>query len=173
MRGGRQHIYQPARVRPAPRPEVGADLAEELETPVATQVGKSLGSRTFGGYGALMNLDARAFSQRWVQNWNNHDLEAVLRDFHDDVVFTSPVAAKLVPQTHGVVRGKAALRQYWTTAVERIPDLRFVVESVYQGIDTIVITYRNQNNAMVNEVLRFKDNAVIEGHGTYRIAGEG
>lgn len=106
-----------------------------------------------------------------MQNWNNHDLEAVLRDFHDDVVFTSPVAAKLVPQTQGVVRGKAALRQYWITAVERIPDLRFVVESVYQGIDTIVITYRNQNNAMVNEVLRFKDNAVIEGHGTYHIAG--
>ena len=31
----------------------------------------------------------------------------------------------------------------------------------------MVITYRNQNNNLVNEVLMFKDNKVIEGHGTY------
>lgn len=118
-----------------------------------------------------MNVDAVAFSERWVCNWNSHDVEAVLADFHDDVVFTSPVAAKLFPETHGVVRGKAALRRYWTEAVARIPDLRFSVEGVYQGIDTIVIAYRNQNGDSVNEVLIFRDDAVIEGHGTYRRAG--
>jgi ketosteroid isomerase-like protein len=117
-----------------------------------------------------VNLDATAFSQQWVQSWNTHDVEAVLRHFHDNVVFTSPVAAKLLPETAGVVRGKPALRRYWTIALQRIPDLRFVVEGVYQGIDTIVITYRNQNDNLVNEVLKFQDNLVIEGHGTYLIA---
>ncbi|WP_459971467.1 nuclear transport factor 2 family protein [Mycobacterium sp. MUNTM1] len=117
-----------------------------------------------------MNVDAVAFSERWVRNWNAHDVEAVLADFHDNVVFTSPVAAKLFPDTNGVVRGKAALRRYWTEAVARIPDLRFSVEGVYQGIDTIVIAYRNQNGDSVNEVLIFRDDAVIEGHGTYRLA---
>jgi hypothetical protein len=29
-------------------------------------------------------------------------------------------------------------------AVQRIPDLRFVIEGVYEGIDTIVTTYRNK-----------------------------
>jgi hypothetical protein len=67
---------------------------------------------------------------------------AVLQHFHDEVVFTSPVATKLRPKTAGVLRGKPALRRYWTLAVQRIPDLRFAVEGVYQGIDTIVITYR-------------------------------
>ncbi|OHV04788.1 nuclear transport factor 2 family protein [Mycobacterium talmoniae] len=118
-----------------------------------------------------MDLDAVAFSQRWCENWNAHDVDAVLRDFHDEVVFTSPVAAKLLPETRGVVRGKPALRRYWTTAVHRIPELRFVVEGVYQGIDTVVITYRNHNGQLVNEVLRFHDGAVIEGHGTYLVAG--
>jgi ketosteroid isomerase-like protein len=118
-----------------------------------------------------MHVDVIAFSERWVRNWNAHDVEAVLEDFDDDVVFTSPVAAKLLPETHGVVRGKAALRQYWTAAIQRIPDLRFSVEGVYQGIDTIVISYRNQDDNLVNEILTFKDGAVIEGHGTYRLAG--
>jgi ketosteroid isomerase-like protein len=117
-----------------------------------------------------MNVDVVAFSERWVRNWNAHDVEAVLDDFHDDVVFTSPVAARLLPETRGVVRGKTALRQYWTAAIERIPDLRFSVEDVYQGIDTIVISYRNQDDNLVNEILTFQDSLVIEGHGTYHVA---
>jgi ketosteroid isomerase-like protein len=114
-----------------------------------------------------MNVEAAVFSERWVRNWNAHDVEAVLTDFHDDVVFTSPVAATLFPETGGVVRGKEALRRYWTEAVARIPDLRFTVEGVYQGVDTIVINYRNQSGKLVNEILMFNDGAVIEGHGTY------
>ncbi|ORV09999.1 nuclear transport factor 2 family protein [Mycobacterium celatum] len=120
-----------------------------------------------------MDLDAVAFSEQWVQAWNAHDVEAVLRHFHDDVVFTSPVAANLLPGTGGVVRGKLALRHYWTLALHRIPDLRFTVERVYQGIDTVVITYRNQSNGLVNEVLRFRGNLVTEGHGTYVVTGQG
>jgi ketosteroid isomerase-like protein len=137
-------------------------------TPAGIRCGTSLNLRR---YSADMNVDAVAFSERWVHNWNAHDVEAVLADFHDDVVFTSPVAAELFPETQGVVRGKAALRQYWTGAVARIPDLRFSVDGVYQGIDTIVIAYRNQNGLPANEVLTFRDGAIVEGHGTYRLAG--
>jgi ketosteroid isomerase-like protein len=113
-------------------------------------------------------VEALAFSRQWVAAWNAHDVEAVLEHFHDDVVFTSPLAAKLLPDTRGVVRGKPALRHYWTVALARVPDLRFTVEGVYQGIDTVVITYRNQDDGLVSEVLRFNDGLVIEGHGTYR-----
>ncbi|MBY0443442.1 MAG: nuclear transport factor 2 family protein [Mycobacteriaceae bacterium] len=116
-----------------------------------------------------MNLDAIAFSHQWVDAWNAHDVEAVLAHFHDDAVFTSPVAAKILPETTGIVRGKPALRRYWTRALQRVPNLRFTIEDVYQGIDTIVIVYRNQNDALVSEVLRFSGNLVIEGHGTYLV----
>jgi hypothetical protein len=66
-----------------------------------------------------------------------------------------------------VVRGKPALRHYWTVALERVPHLRFTVESVYQGVDTVVIAYRNQDDGLVSEVLKFDDGLVVEGHGTY------
>ena len=113
-------------------------------------------------------VDAIAFSRQWVAAWNAHDVEAIVEHFHDDVVFTSPVAAKLLPDTNGVVRGKPALRHYWTVALARVPDLRFTIENVYQGIDTVVIAYRNQDDGLVSEVLRITDGLVIEGHGTYR-----
>jgi hypothetical protein len=66
-----------------------------------------------------------------------------------------------------VVRGKPALRRYWTQALQRIPNVRFVIEGVFQGIDIIVIVYRNQDDGLVSEVLRFHGEVVIEGHGTY------
>ncbi|WP_082951629.1 nuclear transport factor 2 family protein [Mycobacterium sp. 852002-51057_SCH5723018] len=116
-----------------------------------------------------MDLDAVTFSERWVSAWNAHDVDSVLEHFHEDVVFTSPVAAMLMPESAGVVRGKPALRDYWSRALQRFLNLRFVVEAVYQGIDTIVIVYRNQDDGLVSEVLRFTGDLVIEGHGTYLV----
>ncbi|WP_077097785.1 nuclear transport factor 2 family protein [Mycobacterium terramassiliense] len=119
-----------------------------------------------------MTPDAVAFAEQWVDAWNAHDVESVLRHFADDVVFTSPVAAALLPETAGVVRGKAALRDYWTEALRRVANLRFAVETVYEGIDTLVIAYRNQDGGLVSEVLRFSDGLVVEGHGTYHVAAQ-
>ncbi|GBG36435.1 nuclear transport factor 2 family protein [Mycobacterium montefiorense] len=116
-----------------------------------------------------MNLDAVAFGKQWVDAWNAHDVEAVLEHFHDEVVFTSPVAAKVVPETAGVVRGKSELRRYWALALHHVPNLHFEVEDLYLGVDTIVIAYRNQDGGRVSEVLRFSGGLVIEGHGTYLV----
>ncbi|MEW5808832.1 MAG: nuclear transport factor 2 family protein [Actinomycetota bacterium] len=114
-----------------------------------------------------MDIDAAAFAENWVDAWNAHDVEAVLAHFDDDVVFTSPVAARLLPATGGRIHGKDALRDYWVLALGKLPDLHFTVEAVYTGIDTIVINYRNQRGALVNEILRFAGGVVVEGHGTY------
>jgi hypothetical protein len=111
--------------------------------------------------------DPQTFADDWVLAWNAHDVEAVLTHFHEDVVFTSPVAARVLPDSDGVVRGKDALRHYWTTALKMLPDLHFVVIGVYQGESTLVINYRNHRGELVNEVLTFDDALVRVGHGTY------
>jgi len=112
--------------------------------------------------------DAAAFTLAWTRAWNDHDVEAVLDHFHDDVVFTSPVAARVIPESGGVVRGKTALRDYWLTALRVLPDLHFEVVDVYRGESLLVINYRNERGGLVNEVLMFDGDLVREGHGTYR-----
>lgn len=112
-------------------------------------------------------MDATTFAARWAAAWNAHDLDAVLGHFHDDVVFTSPVAAQLFPETGGVIRSKAALRAYWSEGLQRFPDLHFTVEAVYAGVTTIVINFRNQRGDLANEVLIFDGERIREGHGTY------
>jgi len=112
------------------------------------------------------NTGAR-FAESWVQAWNDHDLDAVLAHFAEDAVFSSPVAAQVVPESAGVLRGKAALRAYWAAGLARIPDLRFEVVAVYTGIDTLVLNYRNHVGGLVCEVLRFDGDVVLQGAGTY------
>jgi len=117
--------------------------------------------------------DPVQFSAAWQAAWNAHDLDAVLAHFHDDVVFTSPVAARILPGSDGVVRGKEQLRAYWAEGLRVFPDLRFTVVDIFAGVTTLVLQYRNQRGSIVDEVLVFgKDGRVVQGHGTYRVEVE-
>jgi hypothetical protein len=114
---------------------------------------------------------ARGFAQAWVEAWNAHDLDAVLAHFSDDAEFSSPVALQLLPETEGVLRGKAAIRAYWEIGLERIPDLHFEVKGVYAGLATVVINYQNHVGALVCEVLHLDATGLVQhGAGTYLAA---
>ena len=115
--------------------------------------------------------EAAVFAAEWAAAFNRLDVEAVLAHFHDDVVFTSPVAARVIPGSAGVVRGKAALREYWSAAAKLMPDLHFEVLGVYGGESVLVINYRNERGYLVNEVLEFDGGLVRRGHGTYLVRG--
>jgi hypothetical protein len=115
----------------------------------------------------MKRAEAQQFVDSWVQGWNAHDLDQVMSHFANDVVFTSPVAVQLLDDSDGVIRGKAALRDYWSEGLRRIPDLRFEVLGLYVGLSTLVINYRNQKGALVNEVLTFDGHLVTQGHATY------
>lgn len=105
------------------------------------------------------------FAREWEAAWNRRDLEAVLKHFHEDVLFTSSVAQQIGFSEDGVVRGKDALRQYWTIGLAKTPDLRFQIRTVYFGMNTLVLLFRNQKGMDRAEVLTFRDGFVTEGHG--------
>jgi len=106
------------------------------------------------------------FAERWIEAWNARDAEAVLAHYAEDATFTSPLAARVVPESRGVIRGKHALREYWNLALASNPDLHFVLIGVYVGVDTLVVNYRNQRGATLGEVMTFEDGLVTSGHAT-------
>ncbi len=108
--------------------------------------------------------EPRTFADQWIKAWNARDVEAVLAHYADDVVFTSPTAVRVVPESGGTIGGKEALRSYWTLALGGNPDLHFELVAVYAGIDTIAPHYRNQQGGLVIEVLTFVDGFVAVGH---------
>jgi ketosteroid isomerase-like protein len=108
-------------------------------------------------------------ARRWEHDWNARDLDALLEHVAEDVVFTSPAAARILPGSEGVVRGKAALREYYGRGLELLPHLHFEVLQVFAGVSTVVIAYRNQDGGLVSEVLELEDGLVVRGHGTYLV----
>lgn len=111
--------------------------------------------------------EAQRFAEEWVAGWNSHDLDRIMKHYADDVVFRSPVAARILPGSDGTIRGKEALRAYWTEGLRHLPDLHFEVVGVYAGIDSVMINYRNQAGQLVGEVLIFDGGLVVSGWGTY------
>jgi ketosteroid isomerase-like protein len=104
-------------------------------------------------------LDYTAFAIEWEAAWNSHSLDRILAHYSNDVVFRSQKAMRLVGS--GELRGKQALRSYWSAALAKQPDLSFVVVDVLHGYGMMVITYRNQHNALAAETLRFGTNALV------------
>ncbi|HZR12213.1 MAG TPA: nuclear transport factor 2 family protein [Acidimicrobiia bacterium] len=110
--------------------------------------------------------DARRWAQQWADEWNRHDVDAVLEHFAADVEFTSPVAAAVTGDP--VVRGRDALRAYWTAALARTRDLHFDVDDVHVGGGCLAILYRNQTGRRVTEVMVFgTDGKVTRGYALY------
>lgn len=120
-----------------------------------------------GSLGIVSTPEPGPFADDWIDAWNARDVEAVLAHYADDVVFTSPTAMRVVPDSGGVVRGKDGLRGYWARALAGNPDLHFELVAVYAGVDTLVLHYRNQRGALIAEVLTFADGLVAVGHAAH------
>lgn len=108
------------------------------------------------------------FAKSWIEAWNARDVEGVLVHFADDVVFTSPTALRVVPESGGTVHGKEALRDYWTRALRINPAIHFTLIDTFAGINTIVIHFRDQAGVFSSEVMVFRDGLVAFGHATRR-----
>lgn len=102
--------------------------------------------------------EARGFAADWADAWNRRDIERVLAHFHEDVEFTSPTALAVMGTP--IVRGKGALREYWTKALTRITSLRFTIDRVVwdpvsRELAILYTSDINGNAKRVSENLRF------------------
>jgi hypothetical protein len=118
--------------------------------------------------GRVTAPDAEKFAHEWIDAWNAHDLDRVVSHYSAEVVFTSPIAAVRVPESHGVIRGIAALEEYWAGAVDAMIDLHFDLEHVLETCDGVTMVYRNHRGQLMAETLLFcSDGLVTVGYAAY------
>jgi ketosteroid isomerase-like protein len=101
---------------------------------------------------------AGSFAEEWTEAWNRRDLDAVLAQFEDDVVFSSPRALQVVGAP--TLRGKAALRDYWSRSLGSIGSLRFSVRRILwdpEGTELAIVYDREVDGRRdrAAEVLQF------------------
>jgi len=59
---------------------------------------------------------AEHYAREWAANWRAKNVEAVLSHFSPEIVFRSPLIAKVLGNSQASVTGLSELRHYWSTA---------------------------------------------------------
>jgi ketosteroid isomerase-like protein len=97
--------------------------------------------------------EARSFAADWIEAWNSHDLDRIMTHYAEDLVLVSPVAAQLLNDPAGMVRGKDSLREYFQKGLNAFPQLRFDLIDVMRGLSSIVLYYKNQKGTKSGEFM--------------------
>jgi hypothetical protein len=113
---------------------------------------------------SMTRENVEAFANEWAEAWNRRAVEAVLERFHEEVVFTSPTALAVVGSP--VVRGKAALREYWAAALARVGSLLFTVDhllwdSARRELAIIYTSDIDGRSKRVSENLTFDEDGLV------------
>ncbi len=86
-----------------------------------------------------------ALARAWLAAFNARDLDRLLALYADDAVHVSPKLRAKKPETNGEVRGKAAMREWWTDSFARLPGLRYEEKRITAGGDTVFLEYLRVN----------------------------
>lgn len=97
--------------------------------------------------------EAWELANHWVAAWNAHNLDLILTHYENAVELTSPVAAQLLGTPEGKVVGKTDLRTYFQKGLAAYPDLRFDLENVFWGVNSVVLCYANQRGTRSAEFM--------------------
>jgi|GEM_PF-254927 len=119
---------------------------------------------------AVNRKEMEKFAENWVANWNARNLDMILAHFVDDARFISPLAAEVTGSP--VVEGKAALRAYWSSALEASPDLHFTLIAAVCDLERQVlgvhyVARRNGKARRALETMCFVDDRQVEGESFY------
>lgn len=97
---------------------------------------------------------ARNFAEQWISAWNRHDLNSVLSHYADEASFSSPFIISIADEPSGQLHGKSALHAYWSTALKRIPDLHFTLQTILLGVNNLTLYYQG-HRGLVAETFTF------------------
>jgi SnoaL-like domain len=109
----------------------------------------------------LTERQARQFADHWIDAWNSRNLAKILSHYDDKVVLTSPVAARILNDPSGSVRGKPALSEYFTRGLAAYPQLSFQLLDVLSGLSSIVLYYINQNGGKTAEFMELNEHQKV------------
>jgi hypothetical protein len=104
---------------------------------------------------------AKHFTEEWITAWNNRDIEAIMRHYVDEVVFSSPFILKSQINDKGSIYGKPELRAYFELALLKNPDIHFDLKNIMVGIKSITLIYIRKQTMLAAETMILNDEGFV------------
>ena len=92
-------------------------------------------------------------ARAWIDDWNRHDLDAILSHYAADVVFRSATVVRRFGRPDGVVHGLQELRQHFQRGLALAPSLRFDLEEVFTCPGGYAVLYRRESDRRAIDVV--------------------
>jgi hypothetical protein len=99
---------------------------------------------------------AEAFAKEWIEAWNSHNLDRIMSHYSEGLEFSSPFIITVAGEPSGRLKGRAAVRAYWSKAFARQPDLHFRLVTVFSGVASAVIYYQRHDGSYAAEHFEFE-----------------
>lgn len=103
---------------------------------------------------------ASQLAERWITDWNRHDLKQILSHYSPTATLASPVAQRFGVRG-GTVIGRSALADYFGAGLAAAKDLAFESEVVLAGVGGLTVVYRNHRQQRCAETMFFGDDGRI------------
>ena len=97
------------------------------------------------------------FVQAWLDAWNAHAIDPVISHYAEDTVVRSPFLLAAMPGSGGVVTGRERLRDIYSRAFEKYPDLHFELISYFVSTESVVILYRSVEGLIAAETFHLDE----------------
>src|SRR6218665_3847396 len=99
--------------------------------------------------------EARQFADEWIAAWNTHDIERILSHYSNNLTITTPMIETIMGIPDGTLSDYAAIRNYWETALRKVPDLHFELFDAVAGVSSVALYYKSIMEKRVIEVMFF------------------
>lgn len=122
-------------------------------------------------YGSISYDFAKDHVEKWVKAWNDHDLNAILSSYAEELEFSSPKIWMILGENkNNTIRSKEELNTYFSAGLERFPNLKFKIIGFTVGDNKVILEYSANldGKSLVNVVEKFEfQNELVKKSGVY------
>ena len=79
------------------------------------------------------------FADDWISSWNSHNIEQILSHYSNDFEITTPMIKTLLNIDSGTLKGKENVKEYWISALHKVPDLNFELLDVAASVNSVAL----------------------------------
>ncbi len=113
----------------------------------------------------MKSQNNKQIADKWFAAFNEHDLENLLSLYDDHAQHFSPKLKIRKPDTQGLIKGKAALREWWQDAFDRLPSLQYEVIKLTADEEQVFMEYirhvEGEEDLSVGEVLQINNGVIV------------
>jgi len=109
--------------------------------------------------------------EKWVKAWNDHDLNAILSSYAEELEFSSPKICMILGENkNNTIRSKEELNTCFSAGLKRFPNLEFRIIDFAVGDNKVTLQYSANldGKSLVNVVEKFEfQNELVKKSGVY------